>query len=154
MTHFTRILVCFSAALWLTGCSKLVAIDSIPSSGTINRVLSKEQIKTAIEEGAFNAGWIAKDIGNDEIVATYRVRAHTVIVSIKYSEDVYDISYKSSQEMKVQCTEEDHRTARNIIVTGRQSCPGFQEPLYIHENYGQWVSNLKASIDHALTFAG
>ena len=153
MTHFVRALVWFSAALLLIGCSSMVAIDDVPASGTINRDLTKEQIGKAIEDGAFNAGWIPKDIGNDQIMASYRVRSHSVLVMIEYSEDIYNIRYSSSREMKVQCTEADHKAAPNIIVTGRQSCPGLQKPLYIHANYGPWIANLKHSIDQAILFA-
>lgn len=153
MIHALRNLVGIVAALWLTGCSQMIPITQVSDMGTIERSLTKDQVADAIEEGARNAGWTAKNIGNDQIAATYRIRAHTVTVTIDYSEDLYRIHYKSSLGMKVQCSEEDWRAAKNIIVTGRQACPGFQTPQYIHENYRQWIEYLKASIDHSLTFA-
>ena len=153
MTPWLRSTVCFTTALWLIGCSQMIPIDEVPSSGTIERPLTKDQIKQAIEEGAYNAGWTPKEVGKGQIAASYRIRAHDVTVMINYSEDVYQINYESSREMKVQCSEEDYTKSKNIIVTGRQSCPAFQDPLYIHENYGEWIMNLKRSIDQSIIFA-
>lgn len=153
MTKALRILPGIVAALWLAGCSQMIPIAQVNDMGTVERPLTKDQVARAIEEGARNAGWTSKNIGNDQIASTYRIRSHTVTVTIDYSEDLYRIHYKSSTEMKVQCSEKDWKASKNIIVTGRQSCPGFETPQYIHENYGQWIAYLKASIDHSLTFA-
>lgn len=152
MTKVLCRLAAIAAALWLTGCSQMIPIAQVNDLGTIERSLTKDQVAAAIEEGARNAGWIPKNIGDERIAATYRIRNHTVDVMIHYSEDLYRINYKSSTEMKVQCSESDWKSSRNIIITGRQSCPGFETPLYIHENYGNWIAYLKASIDHSLTF--
>jgi hypothetical protein len=154
MIDVSRIFLCLMAVLWLTGCSGMVALNSIDGSGSVDRSLTQEQVKEAIEEGAERVGWITKEGKNDTIVASYRIRSHSVAVEIAYSVDSYDVRYKSSSEMKVFCSEADKQAARNIIVTGRQSCPGYADPVYIHGNYADWIKELKQSIDHSLASGG
>jgi len=153
MRHILGIFTCFAMMLSLTGCGQMVPIDGVSSSGTVDRTLTTDQVKEAIEDGAQNAGWVTKEQGDGQLVASYQIRRHNVVVMINYSEDTYDIDYKSSREMKVQCTDADYKTSKNIIVTGRQSCPGFADPKYIHGNYQQWITHLKGSIDHSISFA-
>jgi len=140
-------------ALSLIGCSQMVPIDSVNRSGTVDRTLTMDQIRGAIEEGAQNAGWVTKEQGDVQLIASYQVRTHNVVVMINYSEDTYSIDYKSSREMKVQCTDKDYKNSKNIIITGRQSCPGFEDPKYIHGNYQEWITRLKGSIEHSIAFA-
>lgn len=139
--------------LALTACGRMIPIKSVNGSGTVDRELTLDQVKKAINEGAYNAGWIAKDVADGEIVASYRLRAHSVIVTIEYTQDSYEIKYKSSSEMKIQCTEEDWKKSTNIKVSGRHTCPGYADPLYIHGNYELWINSLRESINLALVTA-
>jgi hypothetical protein len=153
MTGRLHVFFSLSMVVWLTGCSSMIPLNGIDGSGTIERSLTQEQIKQAIEEGAERVGWRTKDVGNDKILALYQIRVHTVSVEITYSDTSYDIRYKSSGQMKVFCSEADKQAARNIKVTGEEACPGFADPLYIHGNYAKWVNTLKQSIENSLDFA-
>ena len=153
MRHILGIFVCFAMVLSLIGCSQMVPIDNVNRSGTVDRTLTMDQISAAIEDGAQNAGWVTKEQGDGQIVASYQIRTHNVVVMINYSEDTYGIDYKSSKGMKVQCTDKDYQSSKNIIITGRQSCPGSEDPKYIHGNYQEWITRLKASIDHSIAFS-
>jgi hypothetical protein len=153
MRHILGTIVSIAMALSLIGCGQMVPIDGVSGSGTVDRALTMGQLREAIEDGAQNAGWTTKEKGDGKIIASYRIRQHSVIVMINYSEDGYDIDYKSSMEMKVQCTDSDYKNSKNIIVTGRQSCPGFADPKYIHGNYQKWITRLKGSIDHSIAFS-
>ncbi len=146
--------ILFSAiALSLLGCTQMIPIDSVNNSGTIINELTMDEVRAAIEEGAANAGWDTKERGEGQMLAFFRIRRHSVVVMINYSRDEYSIDYSSSREMKVQCTDADHKQAKNIIITGRKSCPGSADPKYIHGNYEEWVTRLKASINHSIVYA-
>lgn len=112
-----------------------------------------EEIRKAIEDGATSANWISKPGSDHTVIASYRIRVHSVVVEIPYSEGSYEIRYKSSVGMKLYCTEEDKYAGTNRILSGHQVCPGGADPLYIHDNYADWVSDLKKSIDNALAFS-
>jgi hypothetical protein len=153
MRHFLGRFVCVAMALSLVGCGQMVPIDSVNRSGTVDPTLTMDQVREAIEDGAQNAGWVTKEQGPGQLIASYQIRRHNVVVMINYSEDTYSIDYKSSREMKVQCTDQDYKGSKNIIITGRQSCPGYEDPKYIHGNYQKWITRLKGSIDHAIAYA-
>ena len=154
MTYSLRVFACLAVILWLTGCSGWVLLNGIDGSGTVDRSLTQEQVKEAIEEGAERVGWLAKEAKNDKILATYRIRSHSVVVEISYSADSYDIRYKSSSRLKMFCSEEDKQAARNMKLTGQATCPGNADPLYLHGNYEVWINELKQSIEHSLAFWG
>lgn len=151
MNHVLRVFSCLMAAFWLTGCADMIRLDGIDGSGTIDRPLTQEQVKKAIEDGAERVGWRAKEAKDNKMLASYRIRSHLMVVEITYSVDSYDIRYKSSSRLKAFCSEADKKAARNIILTGGQTCPGYADPLYIHGNYGVWVNELKQSIEYSLT---
>ena len=113
--------------------------------------LTQDQVRRAINIGAAVAGWTTKDVSPGTIAATYRIRVHTVIVLISYTEQAYSIDYKTSYEMKVYCTEEDKEEKRaKKITTGGGSCPSVEQPAYIHENYNVWIEELNRGIRSAL----
>lgn len=140
-------------AVSLLGCGQMVPIDGVNNSSTIINELTMDQVREAIEEGAANEGWDTKERGEGQILAFFRIRAHSVVVMINYSRDEYSIEYNSSREMKVQCSDADYKKSKNIIVTGRKSCPGSANPKYIHESYEKWITRLKASINHSIAYA-
>jgi hypothetical protein len=111
--------------------------------------LTEDQVRRAINIGAGTAGWHTEELTPGSMVATYNIRAHTVKVLISYTEQAYNIDYKTSYEMKVFCTEEDKEEQRKRkITTGGGTCP--DQPAYIHENYKVWVDELNRGISSAL----
>ena len=141
--------VVFVMTLFVSGCSGTVPLYEVDHSHFVDGSLTEDQVKEAIIEGAETAGWLAKDLGGDKILVTYRIRVHTVHVEINYTDTYYATRYKSSNEMKMFCTERDRDKARNIKVSGRQECPG-GIPKYIHGNYKKWVDSLNAAIQNSL----
>jgi hypothetical protein len=151
MNGFSRWLFVFVMISFVIGCSGMVPLHEVDKSHFVDRSLPKDQVKEAIIEGAETAGWRAKDLGGDMILATYRIRTHMIHVEINYTDTYYATRYKSSNEMKMFCTQRDRDNARNIKVSGRQECPG-GIPLYIHGNYKIWVDSLNAAIQSSLAF--
>jgi hypothetical protein len=113
--------------------------------------LTQAQIEKAIKFGASVADWQIEEVTAGRMLATYRIRAHTVVVVINYSGDTYSIDYSKSMEMKVHCTEEDKENGiGSEITTGGDTCTGVDQPAYIHEKYREWVDNLNRAIRLAL----
>ena len=101
-------------ALFVMSCSvKMVPIRNIQEQ-PIAQELTEDQVRKAINLGATIAGWDTKDVSPGQILATYRIRVHTVNVLISYSENAYSIDYKNSYQMKVHCSEEDKEATANL----------------------------------------
>ena len=149
MTSRSRLLFVFVMTLLVAGCSGMVPLYEVDESHFVDGSLTEDQVKEGLIQGAETAGWLAKDLGGDEILATYRIRTHTVHVVINYTDTFYATRYKSSNEMKMFCTRRDRDNARNIKISGRQECPG-GTPLYIHGNYKIWMDSLNAAIQSSL----
>jgi len=128
----------------------MVGLYEVDGPHLVDGALTEEQIKKAILEGADIAGWSTEDLGGNYILATYYIRVHTVQVDISYSESLYSVRYRSSNAMKVDCSELDRNKPRHVIVTGQQQCPGYQAPYYIHGNYKKWVDILNRGIQSSL----
>ena len=134
----------------MAGCSTpMVYLYNVGNYQTIDRALSNEQIKESIIEGASNAGWVTQDLGNNNILATYHIRVHTITVNISYTESAYIASYKSSTSMKIACTTTDYSNGK-YRVSGKNNCSENQPPKAIHGNYKTWVESLVASIERSL----
>lgn len=139
-------------AFWLAGCqSAMVPMPNVYGM-PINANLSLERSREAIKLGALSAGWTVDDVSDDTIIATYKIRAHTVIVNIGYSPRSYGIFYKNSYNMKIQCGTRP-ATKKSTISVGQTGCPDGTVPTYIHENYKLWVDQLNDSIQAALQAA-
>ncbi len=149
MTSRSHLLFVFVMSLFVTGCSGFVQLYEFDDLHTIGRSLTAEQIKEGILEGAQVAGWNAKTLSSESILATYHIRVHTVNVEIFYTDTDYWINYKSSNGMKMFCTKRDRDKVRNMKVSGRHECPG-GIPMYIHGNYKKWVDSLNTAIRNSL----
>lgn len=113
--------------------------------------LTQDQVRKAINIGAGTAGWSTEEVSPGSIAATYKIRVHTVIVLISYTEQAYSIDYTTSYEMKVYCTEEDEVEKRpKKVTTGGGICSGVDQPAYIHESYKDWIEELNRGIRSAL----
>ncbi len=118
----------------------------------INSKLSQDETREAIKSGAISAGWLVDNVSDGRMIATYRIRAHTAIVSIGYSADSYGIFYKNSMHMKVKCGTRP-ASGRPSVTTGQTACPGGTVPTYIHENYEVWINGHNSTIQAALQSA-
>lgn len=133
------------------GCSPLmVSVMDTDATHPVDSELTKEQVKTAILNGAQAAGWYAKDIGDDTILASFQLRTHAVQVEIDYTDTDYVTRYKTSAGMKMFCTEIDKSNHQNMKISGQENCPG-GAPLYIHKSYKGWIDSLNRSIAVALS---
>jgi hypothetical protein len=152
MTGKLRILLVLVMTFILGACAPfMVPLNEVDGEHMVNQQLTKEQVKEAILEGAENAGWRAKDLEDDKILASFLFKTHAVNVEISYTSSEYLTQYKSSNEMKMFCLEQDKKSHRNMVVSGRKDCPGNQPPKYIHKAYKQWVNSLDSSIQTSLS---
>ncbi len=152
MGHPMRLLLVLCGVLLIAGCvfvpAPMVPVSLASYPHYIQGTINKEQIKELILEGAKFAGWVTRDLGNKNILATYSIRNHTVTVNINYTEEAYTVIYQSSTLMKMACTYWDNNNGK-YRVSGENNCPYNQPPEYIHVNYKVWVDSLVASIERA-----
>jgi hypothetical protein len=127
----------------------MVTFHEVKDSHIYKRTFSNEQIKESIIEGSRYAGWETQDQGNNNILATYRIRVHIVTVNIYYTEIEFTALYKSSTLMKMACTQRDYYN-RWYLESGKSNCVGNRRPVYIQKNYKVWVESLVASIKSSL----
>jgi hypothetical protein len=135
----------------VAGCATpMVALMDIDETHAIDKPLTKEQVKDSIIEGAKFANWQVKDLNSGTMLATYKIRTHTVNVRIAYTKSSYSLYYKSSNEMKMYCSREDYVKKKEKVVSGIQDCPGGMPPYAIHGAYQTWVDDLNLSIQNSL----
>ena len=135
--------------LSLVGCqSGMISMPSIYGQ-YINSESSQDQNRKAIKIGAITAGWRVDEVSDTQMLATYQIRGHTVVVSIDYSADDYSIQYKSSIQMKVKCGAVYDAREPTMVTTGQSPCPGGAPPTYIHQAYKGWIDGLNSAIQAA-----
>ena len=147
-----RLLKVFFGVLLIAGCARpMVALNDVNENHTINKSLSKNQMKESILEGAKYAGWTVRDLDPDTIQATYQIRSHTVQVQIEYSDSSYSLFYKSSSDMKMYCTKSESDKKSGLVVSGIHNCPGNIPPYSIHAAYKTWIDQLNEDIQISLS---
>ncbi len=154
MTTSLNLRVLPIALLFLVGCERTVIMAPIGNfyDEHAHRELTLDQMTTAIKSGAVNAGWRIGPTSNNQILAIYRIRKHTVIVTIDYSSDGYSIVYRNSFYIFFFFFCYDN-VARPTITTGGDSCPDGAAPTFIHKNYNEWVQKLNNYIKGALRYS-
>ena len=146
-----RLLKISAVVLLVSGCViPMVPLENVDNSYPIDKSLTKEQVKEAIQEGARYANWTIHDQGENTLLGVYRVRVHSVDVKITYWESSYSIEYMSSHEMKMYCTKQAADEKKGIVLSGKQACPGDVPPYAIHQEYQNWVNDLNSKIQIAL----
>jgi hypothetical protein len=135
----------------LAGCTGMIPMYNI-SNEPVEQGLTMEQVEQSIELAGAGSGWRTQIVSPGTILATYNVRAHTVIVTITYDESYYSIDYKNSIEMKVKCPEDVGDPRKPAKVTqGQPVCAGGAIPVQIHGNYKGWVDGLNTAIITAMS---
>ncbi len=146
--------ILFLGSFSFPASASMVVLKEVRNSYIVDGSLTKEQLEEAIMKGAQTAGWLTKDLVGDRILATYRIRVHTVHVEISYTDSFYVVRYTASNGMKMFCTTRDKEKIRDLKVSGRQECLGGRAPMYILGNYKQWMDSLNAAIQNALASQG
>ena len=135
--------------LSLVGCqSGMIPMTDFHDQHT-NSELSQDEIRKAIKVGAITAGWRVDEVSDNQMLATYQVRRHIIVVSIDYSADFYSIQYENSIYMKVRCGAVYDATEPVKVTTGQSPCPGGAPPTFIHQNYKDWIDGLNRAIQSA-----
>jgi hypothetical protein len=151
MKNTVRLLIVFFGVVFIAGCPRpMVELQAVNENHTIDKPLTKEQMKASIIEGAKYAGWRVQDLDSGTMLATYQIRSHTVNVQIKYTESSYSLYYKSSNEMKMHCTKSASDKRKDPFVSGIRNCPGDMPPYSIHEAYKTWIDALNDDIQTSL----
>jgi hypothetical protein len=146
--------ILFLGSFSFPASASMVVLKEVRNSYIVDGSLTKDQLEEAIMKGAQTAGWLTKDLVGDRILATYRIRVHTVHVEISYTDSFYVVRYTASNGMKMFCTTRDKEKIRDLKVSGRQECLGGRAPMYINGNYKQWMGSLNAAIQNALASQG
>ena len=106
---------------------KVKKIEKV-SGNTFPKNLSKTQVVEAIKAGGAQKGWgIRSSESENTLIGSLLVRQHKLEVTIPYTDQSYDIIYKSSEELNYSATDNT-----------------------IHRNYFRWVINLRQAIDQQM----
>jgi len=151
MKNSIRSLKIILIVLLVAGCATpMVALKDVNETYIIDKPLTKEQVKESIFEGAKFAHWTARNLDSGTILATYKIRTHTVNVRIAYTESSYSLFYNSSREMKMYCSKKDFDARAVKAVSGIQDCPDGMPPYAKHGAYQTWVDDLNSNIQISL----
>ena len=74
--------ILFLGSFSFPASASMVVLKEVRNSYIVDGSLTKDQLEEAIMKGAQTAGWLTKDLVGDRILATYRIRVHTVHVEI------------------------------------------------------------------------
>lgn len=130
MTRLTLLLLAITAILMLTACrtAPVLNVDNAPIPYTADKALGMEKIQGAIIKAGTGLGWVMRPIKPGLIEASLNQRSHQAVVTITYTENDYNIDYKSSYNLKYNGTK-------------------------IHRNYNNWIIYLNKAINNQLAMA-
>ena len=103
------------------GCRKGIPVETY-SSGVAMEQATLDKVKNTIMRVGSSLGWAIVPLTEGQLQGTLNVRAHSLVVTIDYSETRYSIRYKSSINL-------DYKDDK------------------IHPQYRNWVLNLQRHID-------
>jgi len=95
---------------------------------TENKEFTKHQVYLAIKKAGASLGWIILKTNDGKAIGKLYLRDHIAVVTINYSKEYYDITYKDSTNLKYN-----------------------SDGKSIHSNYNSWIRNLRHKIDVQLS---
>lgn len=130
MKKFLILILSMIAFLSFIGCGKVPVLDinNSPISIDKNNKITKEDIEKSIVKAGASLGWVMKKIKDGEMQGTMNLRTHTAIISIKYNQETYSITYINSMNL-------EYKPESNTI----------------HGKYNIWVQNLDRAIQVQLS---
>ena len=102
----------------------ILNIENVPIATA--KVLKQAQVRQAIITAAVSLGWQVADLRSGVLKGTLRLREHTAVVEIPYTNTQYSIVFKSGENLK-------------------------SNDGSIHKNYNGWVQNLDRRIQTELS---
>ena len=107
----------FPALLLLAACKTAPVYNIQESAFTAAPQVRMSQIEKAIIEGCRMAGWRAKPIKPGKILASYSTRRnkYQALVDIDYDRDSYNISYRSSKNLKYKASSQSAEGTDNFL---------------------------------------
>lgn len=133
MRTLWKLAVVFSLSLVLAGCfgreQPIYQVEQRPMP-TLAANLTMTEIKQAIVKAGARRKWVMEDAGPGHVIGTLNLRKHQAVVDIRYSRELFNITYKSSQVL---------RYDPNLKV--------------IHRKYNSWIKHLEGDIVNALQAA-
>ena len=122
------LLLLFVLALTVVGCRSNPVYNVEGSPITIKGKHTNKDVEKSIIRAGAGLGWVVKPVRVGHLIGTLHLRDHVAVVDITYNDKVYNIKYKSSQNLNYDGTN-------------------------IHSNYNGWVQNLDRAIQtQFLTF--
>ena len=97
-------------------------VTDAPITTMSGKMLTSDQVKSIITQTATARGWRVRDQRPGHLVATITPRSHMAAVDIIYTNKIYSIRYKESD---------------NLLYNGAN----------IHRNYNKWVKLLERDIN-------
>ncbi|MHC1711351.1 MAG: hypothetical protein AB9872_04285 [Solidesulfovibrio sp.] len=113
------ILLCATFVSCRTAPIRNIPDNDIPTMQGM--ALTQEELETSIIRGGNKLGWTMRKMEPGLIVGTIYVRSHEAQVNIRYNDKSWNITYRSSNNLK-------------------------SNGETIHSNYNSWVNNLANSI--------
>ncbi len=122
------LLLLFVVTLAVVGCRTNPVYNVEGSPITITGKHTNKDVEKSIIRAGAGLGWSIKPVRVGHMIGTLHLREHVAVVDITYNDKVYNIKYKSSQNLKYDGTN-------------------------IHSKYNGWVQNLDRAIQtQFLTF--
>ncbi len=109
----------------LAGCrtATIYNVNEATVVSSTGNPLSLDQVRNAIVAAGTGLGWQMAPTETGHIQGTLNIRSHSAIVDISYSTESYNITYKSSSNLKY---DPDDKS--------------------IHSNYNGWIQKLDSAI--------
>jgi len=133
MRTLWKLAVVFSLSLVLAGCfgrdQAVYQVEQRPMP-TLASNLTMAEVQRAIIKAGARRKWVMKQVGPGHMTATLNLRQHEAVVDIRYSRELFNITYKSSQVLRYD--------------------PNLKT---IHRKYNSWIKHLEGDIVNALQTA-
>ncbi len=146
--------------LLLAGCKAAPVYNVQNKEFTAASHISLYQIGKAILKGCKRAGWQARLITPGKILASYGIKKNKfqAMVDIDYNRHAYNISYRSSKNLKYKIrTTSQQSPSSNLLTeynpftdTDKKQGNANLPQATIHKIYNQWVSQLEDQINLSL----
>ena len=122
---FSKVVIPSVLAILLIACAghPIHNVDNAPINVS-NANYDLSDVTKAIQRAGAGLGWQMKEETPGHIVGTLYLRSHVAVVDVTYTLDEYSISYRESQNLNYDPTNNT-----------------------IHKNYNGWIQNLSRAID-------